>query len=68
MRVAIVMEKHIGNITVRIADDAYRDCTPEEMAKRRREFDVVVSRILAQPGAAERLQELNAQRYGASAD
>lgn len=65
---AIVMEKKIGNITVRVADDAYRDCTPDEMAKRRREFDAVVSRILAQPGAADRLRELNARKYGVSAD
>ena len=65
---AIVMEKHIGNITVRIADDAYRDCTPEEMAKRRQAFDAVISRILSKPGAAERLRALNEQRYGAGAD
>ena len=61
---AIVMEKKIGNITVRIADDDYRDCTPEEMKERRRQFDAVLSRILARPGARERLMKLYAERDG----
>lgn len=44
---AIVHEKKYPHGTVRIVDDAYRDCTREEMAARRREAQLIAGQILA---------------------
>lgn len=53
---AVVMELKIGNATVYVCDDAYRDITPEEMALRKRRVREAMGRIAVMPGAAERLE------------
>ena len=38
-------------IVVRIKDDAYKDCTPEEIKARRRDFEETALRLIAEARA-----------------
>ena len=56
---AIVAEMRIKGALVRIHDDAYADCTPEEIAHRKRERNRVAGMIL--DNMARRQAEQDAQ-------
>ena len=56
---AIVAEMRIKGALVRIHDDAYADCTPEEIARRKRERNRVAGMIL--DNMARRQAERDAQ-------
>jgi len=60
---AIVWVEKIGSATVTLRDDDC-ECSPEEMAERRRKLDAVVRRILESPVARENLRRINLERYG----
>ena len=45
---AIVMELVIRGVPVEIRDDGYRDCTPQEIERRKAEAKRVAGRMLAQ--------------------
>ena len=55
---ALVLTVKVGNAVAYVYDDAYRDCTPEEMVERRRKFDQVVSDILSVPENRARLEDM----------
>ena len=44
---AVVAEMRIRGALVRIHDDAYANCTPEEIARRKRERNLVAGRLIA---------------------
>lgn len=46
---ALVLTVKMGKATAYVYDDAYRDCTPEEMEQRYKKVDQAVNRIMAVP-------------------
>lgn len=49
--------------TICIHDDACQ-CSPEEMAERRRQLDLTVARLLRDPKTRENLRKYNLEHYG----
>ncbi len=60
---AIVRVDTFGGATVTLRDDDCQ-CSPEEMAKRRRELDRFIAELLQQPAVRENLRRINRERYG----
>lgn len=59
----IVSVEYYGNAKVTLRDDDC-ECSPEEMAERRRKFDDVIARLLEDPGIRARLRQINLEKYG----
>jgi hypothetical protein len=57
---AVIAEMRIMGALVRIHDDAYANCTPEEIARRKRERNIVAGQILN--NMARRMAEREAQQ------
>ena len=57
----VITEGPARGAHVRILDDAYRDCTPEELARRQEEVNRVATRLLIRQFERDRAKERSEQ-------